>query len=63
MKLAQRAVEVHVASFRYYAELTNKITEALQIGDGDGAITMTVYETLGVCAAIESWHATPMFAG
>lgn len=63
VKLERRAIEDHVAFFRYYAGLTDKISGALHLDDGDGAITMTVYEALDMCAAIGSWHATPIFAG
>ncbi|CAN9418214.1 unnamed protein product [Alternaria alternata] len=63
MMLARRVVGSHVAVFRYYAGLTDKIAGTTYTEDGDGFFKMVLQEAIGVCAGIGAWNATPIFAG
>jgi aldehyde dehydrogenase (NAD+) len=56
--LARALVQSHVASFRYYAGLVDKIHGETYGEDGDGLFKMVTYEPLGVCAGISAWNAT-----
>lgn len=62
MMLATRVVGNHVAAFRYYAGLTDKIGGTTYTEDGDGFFKMVLQEAIGVCAGIGAWNATPIFS-
>ncbi|KAI4699258.1 hypothetical protein J4E81_005152 [Alternaria sp. BMP 2799] len=62
MMLATRVVGNHVAAFRYYAGLTDKIGGTTYAEDGDGFFKMVLREAIGVCAGIGAWNATPIFS-
>ena len=62
MMLATRVVGNHVAAFRYYAGLTDKISGTTYTEDGDGFFKMVLQEAIGVCAGIGAWNAMPIFS-
>jgi len=61
--VAKAMIGLEVASFRYYAGLTDKIPGETYPENGDGIFKMVNYEPLGVCAGIAAWNGTQLFVG
>lgn len=63
ISIAKVMIGVQIASFRYYAGLTDKIPGQSYPENGDGIVKMVNYEPLGVCAGISAWNGTQVFVG
>ena len=61
ISVAKKLVEMQVASWRYFAGLTDKIPGETYPENGDGIFKMVNYEPLGVCAGISAWNGTQLF--
>jgi len=61
--IAKAVVGMQIATFRYYAGLTDKTPGQTFPENGDGLFKMVNYEPLGVCAGIAAWNAQMAFVG
>ncbi|KAK5093969.1 hypothetical protein LTS08_008793 [Lithohypha guttulata] len=61
--IAKVMISVQIATFRYYAGLTDKLPGETYPENGEGLIKLINYEPLGVCAGISAWNGTQVFVG